>query len=584
MGKGQRARESRAQDKINNPQKYAAKKKKGKNYAAPLVIALAVVLIVVAFAYTYLNDNGILLRGKTVMKTDNFKVTGTMMQYATMTTYQNYVSQLGDYVSYTGLDTSKALADQAYGEDGGTWLDYFRDSAETMLSEMLVYAEAAKAAGVFLDENELDTIKENVDSIDSAALLGGYYSADAYIWALYGKGVTKTDIRDFYELSTLASKYEAQINDDAEAAVTAEELDAYYKEHMDEYSVADVITYSDTLTLPADLSDEEKSAKKAEFLAKFDSMKAALSEQEFKDALLAYLTEKATAEGTLDDEEAQSPETQLENALSTLSKDDIDNSKAADWVFELSDNAPVRQTGDIEIFTSGDEAADSTAEDETADSEAETTDDTASDTAEAEPAAQSEENTSTEPAESTDSTEIDASELLETEEAGAEDGSYTVEIYYIVKAPYADDDNVTKNVGHILFAFDSYSSSEDAKAAADAVYAEYLEGEKTKDSFEALAEKYTTDGSVFYDNVTQGYMVEPFNDWIYDEARQAGDTDIVETEYGYHVMYFVGDGYPVWKAECLTAITSQRLSDLFTEYQAKYVVTVDENAMKAVKG
>ena len=36
-------------------------------------------------------------------------------------------------------------------------------------------------------------------------------------------------------------------------------------------------------------------------------------------------------------------------------------------------------------------------------------------------------------------------------------------------------------------------------------------------------------------------MVSAFNDWCFDSARKAGDTGIVETEYGYHVMYFVGN-------------------------------------------
>ena len=35
-------------------------------------------------------------------------------------------------------------------------------------------------------------------------------------------------------------------------------------------------------------------------------------------------------------------------------------------------------------------------------------------------------------------------------------------------------------------------------------------------------------------------MVAAFNDWCFDAARKTGDTAIVETEYGCHVMYFVG--------------------------------------------
>ena len=43
-------------------------------------------------------------------------------------------------------------------------------------------------------------------------------------------------------------------------------------------------------------------------------------------------------------------------------------------------------------------------------------------------------------------------------------------------------------------------------------------------------------------------MVQPFNDWCFDPARQSGDTGIVETSYGFHVMYFVSktDNYQ-WK-------------------------------------
>ena len=35
-------------------------------------------------------------------------------------------------------------------------------------------------------------------------------------------------------------------------------------------------------------------------------------------------------------------------------------------------------------------------------------------------------------------------------------------------------------------------------------------------------------------------MVDTFNDWCFDESRKPGDHGIVETTYGYHIMYFVG--------------------------------------------
>ena len=42
-------------------------------------------------------------------------------------------------------------------------------------------------------------------------------------------------------------------------------------------------------------------------------------------------------------------------------------------------------------------------------------------------------------------------------------------------------------------------------------------------------------------------MVTAFNDWCFDEARQPGDTGIVETNYGYHVMYFVSTSQQTYR-------------------------------------
>ena len=35
-----------------------------------------------------------------------------------------------------------------------------------------------------------------------------------------------------------------------------------------------------------------------------------------------------------------------------------------------------------------------------------------------------------------------------------------------------------------------------------------------------------------------GQMVTEFNDWCFDADRKPGDTGIIETSYGVHVMYF----------------------------------------------
>lgn len=96
--------------------------------------------------------------------------------------------------------------------------------------------------------------------------------------------------------------------------------------------------------------------------------------------------------------------------------------------------------------------------------------------------------------------------------------------------------------------------SEDEMAAAAAsveeIYTEWQAGDATEDSFAELANTYSEDtGSNttggLYETVSQGMMVEPINDWLFDEARQPGDTEVIEyndaSNYsGVHVVYFVG--------------------------------------------
>ena len=40
----------------------------------------------------------------------------------------------------------------------------------------------------------------------------------------------------------------------------------------------------------------------------------------------------------------------------------------------------------------------------------------------------------------------------------------------------------------------------------------------------------------------KGQMVKEFEDWCFDASRQKGDTGLVKTKFGYHIMYFVTGG------------------------------------------
>ena len=145
-----------------------------------------------------------------------------------------------------------------------------------------------------------------------------------------------------------------------------------------------------------------------------------------------------------------------------------------------------------------------------------------------------------------------------------EDGSNQ---YVVVFHDRFRDEDATINVRHILLSLGTATLSEedegyadeqaqlkaDAHAKAEEVLAQWQSGEATEDSFAALAMTESADGSKYsgglYTNVYQGKMVTAFNDWCFDAARQPGDTGVVDTEYGSHVMYFVGPGLLRWQSD-----------------------------------
>ena len=113
-----------------------------------------------------------------------------------------------------------------------------------------------------------------------------------------------------------------------------------------------------------------------------------------------------------------------------------------------------------------------------------------------------------------------------------------------------------------------------AEAKAAEVLAEYLEGEMTEESFVELAKKYSEDGNAatggLYENVYKDQMVTEFNDWCFDPARQVGDTGVVKTRFGYHVMYFNGIGDSGIADSVKPILTEQYFNEWVSELCAEY--------------
>lgn len=119
---------------------------------------------------------------------------------------------------------------------------------------------------------------------------------------------------------------------------------------------------------------------------------------------------------------------------------------------------------------------------------------------------------------------------------------------------------------------------ETSRVKAEELLAQWEKGDKTEDSFAALAMENSQDGSAssggLYTDVTEGQMVEAFNDWCFDESRKPGDYGIVETEFGYHLMYFV-DSRPVWKEYAKSDLSNERANQLLNDAVAGYPLEVE---------
>ena len=182
------------------------------------------------------------------------------------------------------------------------------------------------------------------------------------------------------------------------------------------------------------------------------------------------------------------------------------------------------------------------------------------------------------------------------------DGVTTVNGYYVVYYIGSTDNNLPLvNVRHILVTpehkhedgeehaeGETYSEEElaNAKAAAEQILNEWKSGAATEESFAELANAKSADGDGttggLYENVYPGQMVTNFNDWCFDTARKTGDTDIVESSYGYHVMYFVGNSDMTYREYQIE--NDLRSADLQAWYDGKIAeMTVTDGDTKYVK-
>ena len=440
-------------------------------------------------------------------------------------------SYYGTYLNYMGLDLSQDFSTQQY-SDTMTWQDYFDEQAILQLKQVYALEDEAKANGFEYDAAA--DVKTFVDELETAAASVGYTTAD-YIKASYGNFATMKEVKTFVERDRVVSAYYDSVYDGIE--VTDEEISTYYEENKDNYDSVDYLVCTIEADIPSEETEEviveeteEESETEAETLSEEEQAEIEAQEQAIIDAAMAEA--KTTAEdmlGKITDEASfetlsadYASNADVEVRKENIKKSVVASAEMATWLFD-----GVRKAGDKTVI------------------------------------------------------EYEA------------DNSYYV-VYFLDR--YLDESK-TVDVRHILVPFEAVETTEemteDEIAAAEAeakeaalvkaeeIYEGWLDGDATEEGFAELANEHSTDtgsntNGGLYEAVAKGEMVTAFNDWIFDDARKAGDSDIVETEYGYHIMYYVADNDIAWKLDVDGILRTNKMNEEVSALMETYEV-VDEN-------
>ncbi|MDO4459540.1 MAG: peptidylprolyl isomerase [Clostridia bacterium] len=529
MGKGARSREinaEKAKIKREAEEKILREKKRNKLIYSAVAIVLCVCLVAGVSVKAFYFNNGAYLRNKEAVKTESLSISDNMMAYFFESTLNTYKSYYGEYFSYiTGIDTSKSLKDQDYDEEQ-TWFDFLMSETETTLNETLALYEEGKANGFTItaeQEAMAETAANNTDLSNFSGV------------------ISKEDVKKCYEIANYAELYKQSIKDSY--SISDDEIKAYFDENYKDYTTVDYRAYTIEYTgmLPEDEDVAEESDEETVEILNIDS--EPVDEEAVEDA------EPEITQKTLTFAEAQEYSNELSSA------------KGEEEFLEIAEKIQ------RELYEGQ--------SDEDVASAMEATLQTGVTYVEGNTASEWEFNKDTKIGDTT----VDMS-------GDENEGSFTV---FCLVNPAEKDTSKTVNVRHILVTESTYGSAGAANAKAEEILTEWKNGEATEESFAALASKYTEDnGSAYngglYENVKEGDMVETFNNWIFNEERKAGDTDIVSTDYGFHVMYFVGAGDEKWAADCRSTITDEKYSEYLTGIEESHSIEYNEENISKIPG
>lgn len=477
-------------EKLTEQQLTAQKEAKKLNlYTSVFVITLVVLLVIavtVGVAQSIANS-GIRERKTVAMTINDRSLSNADLSYFYMDAVNQFHSQYGSYSMMMGLDPSKPLDEQVLDEDTGkTWADDFVDSAKATAQLTYALYDAAMAEGFTLSQDQEQALTDSFSNMDAYAKLYGYPDAETYLKAIYGKGATMESFQEYSRVTTIANAYYAAHGESL--SYTEADYRAVDKEKPETYSSFSFISYY----LPTS-SFLTGGTKAEDGTMTYSEEEKAAAEKAVEEAAKALTAAGTTTAEQLKADVAALDANKVKEITPSENTDTLYTSISTLYSGWLADSS--RQEGDVACFASS-----------TTDSE----------------------------------------------------GKETVNGYHVVYFIGANDNNFPLvNVRHILLPFEGGATDPDtgakvytdaekaaAKKSAEETLKTWQDGEATEESFAQLANEKSSDGDGttggLYENVYPGQMVQAFNDWCFDSRRQPGNVGIVETQYGYHVMYFSG--------------------------------------------
>ena len=134
------------------------------------------------------------------------------------------------------------------------------------------------------------------------------------------------------------------------------------------------------------------------------------------------------------------------------------------------------------------------------------------------------------------------------------------------------DNTPVKNLKYIFFDAGTYGGTDAAHTLAAEAQEQWAEDTADEAAFDRLMEQY---GGSFVEKMERGRVPADLEAWIFDGARKAGDSTLIDAKEGSYLLYMLADGDLQWKVRTRGDLLQEDLDALLEECAEKYDAKFD---------